>query len=50
MEEYTVVYISELTKKVNENREDLYKTMGWGPAPKLSEGDVRMVLETRKLK
>lgn len=47
MKEYSIEYISELTKKVNKNREDLYKTMKWGTAPKLSEGDVRMVLEAR---
>ena len=45
MKEYTVDYITNLTKKVNELRNELYKCMKWGGAPQLSEGDVRMVLE-----
>jgi hypothetical protein len=46
MKEYTVEQITELTKKVNENREKLYDCMGWEKKPPLTKGDIRMVLET----
>ena len=45
MKEFTIDYTTNLTKKINDTRSQLYKILKWGEAPKLSEGDVRIVLE-----
>jgi len=45
MKEFTVSYISGLTKRINETSCKLYETMGWGRSPRISEADVRLVLE-----
>lgn len=48
MKEYTIDYISNLTQKVNETRSKLFEIMKWEQKLPLSDGDVRIVLETEQ--
>ena len=45
MKEFTVDYISALTKVVNETRDKLFDCMKWKKKLPLSDGDVRIVME-----
>lgn len=47
MKEYTIDEITEIKKKANATREEIYHIMGWVEERHiLSDGDVRIVLET----
>jgi len=46
MKDYTVDQITRLTKEVNRVRDKLFQSMAWKKKPALTEGDVRIVLET----
>lgn len=43
---YTVDQITRLTKEANQNRDKLFQSMGWKKKAPLTEGDIRIVLET----